>query len=107
MVKTKISNEAMLAHPDFSKPFNMHTDSSDNQLGGVISQEGKPIAFFSKKLNQAQKKYPITEKELLSVMETLKEFRYLLLGNSVTVYTDHKHLTYNDTKHTFDRVLRQ
>ena len=60
MVKTKISIEAMLAHPDFSKPFEVHTDSSNYQLGGVISQGEKPIAFFSKKLNQAQKKYPIT-----------------------------------------------
>ena len=107
MVKTKISNEAMLAHPDFSEPFDVHTDSSDYQLGGVISQKGKPISFFSKKLNQAQKKYPITEKELLSITETLKEFRYLLLGNRITVYTDHKNLTHDDTKHTCDRVLRQ
>ena len=51
MVKTRISNEAMLAHADFSKPFDVHMDSSDYQLGGIVSQEGKPIAFFSKKLN--------------------------------------------------------
>ena len=107
MVRAKISNEAMLVHPDFSKPFDVHMDSSDYQLGGVISQNGKPIAFFSKKLNQAQKKYPITEKELLSITETLKEFRYLLLGNRVTVYTDHTNLTHDETKHTCDRVLRQ
>ena len=48
LVKTKILNEAMLAHPDFSKPFNVHTDSSDYQLGGVISQGGKPIAFSAR-----------------------------------------------------------
>ena len=63
------------------------------------------MAFFSKKLNQAQKKYPITEKELLSITETLKEFRYLLLGNKVTVHTDHKNLTHDETKYTCDRVL--
>ena len=71
----------MLAHLNFSKPFDMHTDSSAYQLGGVISQEGRPIAFVSKKLNAAQKNYPITEKELLSIVETLKEFKYLLLRN--------------------------
>ena len=79
MVKTRISNEAMLAHADFSKPFDVHMDSSDYQLGGIVSQEGKPIAFFSKKLNWSQKKYPITEKELLSITETLKEFNHTSL----------------------------
>ena len=48
MVKAKISNEAMLVHPDFSKPFDVHMDSSDYQLGGVISQDGKPIAFSAR-----------------------------------------------------------
>ena len=100
MVKTKIANKAMRANPTFSRPFNVHTDSSDYQLEGVISQDGKPIAFFSKKLNQAQKKYPITEKELLSITETLKEFNYLMLGDRVTVYTDHKNLTHDETIHT-------
>ena len=53
LVKNRISNEAMLVHPDFSKPFDVHADSSGYQLGGVVSQEGRPIVFFSKKLNSA------------------------------------------------------
>ena len=97
----------MLVHPDFSKPFDVHTDSSGFQLGGVLSQEGKPIAFFSKKLNEVQKRYPITEWELLSIVEILKEFKYLLLGNRITIYTDHKNLTFDNTTQTCDRVLRQ
>ena len=107
LVKSKIANDALLAHPNFAKPFDVHADSSAYQLGGVVSQEGRPIAFFSKKLNSAQKNYPITEKELLSIVETLKEFKYLLLGNRITIHTDHKNLMYLDTKHTCDRVLRQ
>ena len=107
LVKEKIVAEAMLAHPNCSKPFDVHTDSSAYQLGGVVSQEGKPIVFFSKKLNSAQKNYPITEKELLSIVEMLKEFKYLLLGNCITIHTDHRYLTYPETKHTCDRVLQQ
>ena len=64
----------MLAYPDFSKRFDIHTDSSDYQLGAVISQEGKPIAFYSRKLSGAQTRYTVTEKELLSIVEVLKEF---------------------------------
>ena len=54
MAKRIIAKEAILAFPDFSKPFTIHTDASHYQLGGVISQDGKPIAFYSRKLNDAQ-----------------------------------------------------
>jgi hypothetical protein len=63
----------MLAYPDFSKPFTIHTDASHYQLGGDISQLGKPIAFYSRKLTDAQTRYTTTERELLSIVETLKE----------------------------------
>ena len=43
----------------------------------------------------------------MSIVKTLKEFKYLLLGNRITVHTDHRSLTYLDTKHTCNRVLRQ
>ena len=63
-IKTKIATNAVLKYPDFNKPFVIHTDSSDFQLGGVIMQEGHPLAFFSRKLNPAQKNYTVTGKEL-------------------------------------------
>ena len=47
-VKQMVCRETLLTYPDWSKPFDIHTDASDYQLGSVISQEGKPIAFFSR-----------------------------------------------------------
>ncbi len=84
----------LLAYPDFNAPFHIHTDASKKQIGAVISQNNKPIAFYSIKMNSAQRNYTTTEKELLSIVATLKEFRNILLGHQITVYTDHKNLTY-------------
>ena len=54
-IKKMVCKETLLNYPDWSQPFDIHTDASDYQLGAVISQKGKPIEFFSRKLNSAQK----------------------------------------------------
>ncbi len=56
-MKKILSREVLLAYPDFSQPFEIHTDASHTQLGAVISQAGRPIAFYSRKLNPAQTRY--------------------------------------------------
>jgi RNase H-like domain found in reverse transcriptase len=59
----------------------------------VISQDNKPIAFYSRKLKPEQKRYTTTKRELLSIVETLKEFRNILLGQRIEIHTNHKNLT--------------
>ena len=103
-IKKVIAKETLLIYPNFNKRFDVHTDASDKQLGAVISQKGLPIAFYSRKLNPAQKNYTTTERELLAIVETLKEFKNILLGQRIRVYTDHKNLTYK-TFNT-ERVIR-
>ena len=103
-IKTSLERDVKLAYPDFSKPFEIYTDASDYQLGATIMQEGKPIAFYSRKLTDTQRKYTTTERELLSIVETLREYRNILLGYEVIVYTDHLNLTYENF--TSNRVHR-
>jgi hypothetical protein len=103
-MKKLISKEALLAYPDFEDEFIIHTDASHTQLGAVISQRGKPIAFYSRKLKPEQTRYTTTERELLSIVETLKEFRNILLGQKIVVYTDHKNLTCKNFN--TERVMR-
>jgi len=91
-IKNIVSQEVLLSFPDFNKPFHIYTDASNAQLGAVIMQEGKPLAFYSHKLNKAQSQYMTGEKELLSIVETLKEFRNILLGQNIVVHTDHKNI---------------
>ena len=103
-MKALMAKETLVTFPDFNKEFEIHTDASALQLGACISQEGKPVAFYSRKLQPAQTRYTTTERELLSIVETLKEFRNILLGQRIKVHTDHENLTYK----TFnsDRVMR-
>jgi hypothetical protein len=94
----------MLTFPDFSKPFHIYTDGSDKQLGAVITQDEKPIAFYSRKFNSAQQRYTTGKQELMSIVETLREFHNIPLGYKIVVHTDHKNLTH--AKSTYDRVMR-
>jgi hypothetical protein len=59
-MKKIISKEVLLAYPDFSEEFVIHTDASHTQLGAVISQKGKPIAFYSRKLQPEQTRYTLS-----------------------------------------------
>ena len=93
-----------MVYPNFTKPFDIHTDASHTQLGAVISQQGRPIAFYSRKLNPAQTRYTTTERELLAIVKTLKEFKNILLGQTIKVYTDHKNLTFK--QFNTERVMR-
>jgi hypothetical protein len=105
-VKATIAKEVVLAYPDFSKTFEIYTDASTMQLGAVITQDNRPIAFFSRKLSETQRKYSVTEIELLAIVETLKEFKGMLWGQSIKVYIDHKNLTRDALGLTSDRVYR-
>src|SRR5688500_7684988 len=102
--KRIMMRETLLAYPNFSEVFDIHTDASLSQLGACILQNGRPIALYSRKLNPAQTRYTTTERELLSVVEVLKGFRSILLGQQIRVHTDHVNLTYK--KFNSDRVMR-
>ena len=91
------------AFPNYSLPFEVYTDASDFQLGAAIIQS-KPTAYYSKKLTPAQKNYTTTEKELLAIISTLKNYRKMLMFSRIKIYTDHKNLTFKTF--SVQRILR-
>ena len=60
-VKATICQDVVPAYPDFSKPFAIYTDASATQLGAVITQNNRTLAFFSRKISDSQKQYSVTE----------------------------------------------
>ena len=84
----------MLAYPDFSRPFILDTDASDVGIGGVLSQvdgEGRErvIAYGSRLLSKAERRYCVTRRELLAVVAFTQQYRPYLLGRKFQLRTDH------------------
>ena len=75
-----MARQVLLHFPDCSKTFDVFTDASDYQLGGVIVQDNFPAAFYSRKLNSAQRNYTTMEEELFSIVETATHHRGIIFG---------------------------
>jgi hypothetical protein len=91
-IKDALTSSPVLVLPDMTKPFELKviSDASDVGVGAILLQDDRPVAYFSKKLNKAERNYSTTKKELAGVMYALKEWRCYLLGKSFKVITDHK-----------------
>lgn len=107
-IKKIIARDVILAYPSYEEdvPFIIYTDASSRQLGGVITQKNRPLAFFSRKLTETQQRYTVTDQELLSIVELLKEFKGMLLGQRIIIYTDHINLTRDNIGQSSDRTRR-
>ncbi len=111
-MKALMAADVLCAYPDHNKPFHIFTNASDCQLGACIMQEGKQVAYYSKKLNIAQMNHVTIDKELLGVIATQCEFCSMLLGAELHVHTDQKILELhyvegprNVITDTFSRLL--
>lgn len=96
--KQDLSDATLLAFPDPDAPLGLFTDASDTAVGAALQQfeknQWRPIAFFSKKLNAAQKAYSTYDRELLGIYLAVKQCRQLLEGREFTIFTDHKPITF-------------
>ncbi|KAE8706830.1 cytochrome P450 78A7-like [Hibiscus syriacus] len=87
-LKEAMVNEPVLVLPDYTKPFVVFIDASDVAIGGVLMQEGHPVAYESRKLNETERRYSVHEKEITTIVHCLRTLRYYLLGSKFVVFMD-------------------
>lgn len=96
--KESIINAVTLFHPSMTSPLALMTDCSATCAGAVLQQKCdgvyQPLGFFSKALSPAQVKYSTYDRELLAIYMAVKHFRHQIEGKELTVFTDHKPLTF-------------
>ena len=91
-LKSILTEAPILAHYDVNKQLLVQSDASKDGLGCVILQEGRPLAYASRSLNDCEKRYAPIERELLAIVFAVERFNYYTYGRKINVQTDHKPL---------------
>ena len=66
-IKAKYSEAIILVYPKVNESFHLCTNACDTQVGRILIQDRNTLVIYSTKLNEVQKKYPIMDKELLTI----------------------------------------
>ncbi|KAE8655338.1 Detected protein of unknown function [Hibiscus syriacus] len=103
LVKQKMTEVPVLALPDFDKVFEVNCDASGVGIGGVLSQAGRPVAFFSEKLSGSKKNYSTYDLEFYAIVQSLKHWRHYLVHKEFILFTDHEALKYINGQHKLSR----
>lgn len=109
-IKTYLTSIPVLAIFDRKAPIHIYTDASADGMGAILKQiqsdgSQKPVAYFSKRFNDTQKKKKAIYLECIAIKEAIKFWQYWLLGNKFTVFTDHKPLENLNIKSRTDEEL--
>jgi hypothetical protein len=91
-IKQLLTEAPILQLPNFGVPFEVACDASHSGIGGVLSQSGHPIAYFSEKLNDARRRYSTYDLELYALVQSLKHWRHYLIHSEFVLFTDHDSL---------------
>ena len=101
-LKQALVTTPILALPDFSLIFVVEADACSTGVGAVLSQQGRPVVFFSKALSIQHQALSVYEKEMLAILMAVKKWNAYLLGRHFQIKTDHHSLKFllNQPTHT-------
>ncbi|KAK1561506.1 hypothetical protein QYE76_007582 [Lolium multiflorum] len=102
-LKKRLTEAPLLVLPDFSKTFEIECDASGLGIGGVLMQNGKPVAYYSEKLDGARLNYPIYDKELYALVRVLEVWQHYLWPREFIIHSDHESLKYLKSQHTLNK----
>jgi hypothetical protein len=97
-LKKEVATKPVLVLPSFEKLFTVECDASNIVVGAVLSQEGRPVAFFSERLNEEKSRYSSYDLELYALVQALRKWRHYLLPKEFVVYTDNQALSFINTQ---------
>ncbi|GKA84828.1 putative nucleotidyltransferase, ribonuclease H [Tanacetum coccineum] len=98
VVKEKLTTTPILVLPEFSKVFELHMDASKGVIGGVLSQGGWPVAYFSEKLTEPKSRYTTYDLEFYAWVQAVKHWRHYLFHKEFVLFTDHDSLRHIRTQ---------
>ena len=88
ILKYKITEQPILVLPHFGKTFQVRCDASGVAIEVVLSQDNRPIAYFSENLNDTKRNYSTYDKEFHSIIQALKKWRHYLVPKEFVLYSD-------------------
>lgn len=98
IIKNKLCSAPILALLDFLLVFELHCDVSKTGVGAVLSQKGRPIAFYSEKLAGARSRYSTYDVEFYAIVQAIRHWRHYLFQKEFVLYTDHNALKHLHTQ---------
>lgn len=98
LIKEKMTTASILVLPDFSATFELQCDASKLGIGAVLSQHGRPVAYFSAKLTGARNRYSTYDVEFYAIVQAIKHWRHYLVHRDFMLFTDHDALRHLDSQ---------
>ncbi len=96
-LKHSLTSSPIVCHPNYSSPWLLYTDASNDSIGSVLAQKGddgkeRVIAYFSAALNKTEKKWSTFDREFYAIIASVRRFKHYLRDSKFTIITDHRPL---------------